>query len=90
MHPVAELKPLNNFSVDGTLIQAWAGHKSFVPKTKSNDDSTPGDGGGSQKNWRGEKRSNAFASCKDKRFTPSSFARQWEKCHLESLPVAIA
>ncbi len=47
-----------HFSVDGTLIQAWAGHKSFVPKTKSDDDSPPEGGGGSQENWRGEKRSN--------------------------------
>jgi transposase len=47
-----------HFSVDGTLIQAWAGHKSFMPKTKPDDDSPPEGGGGSQENWRGEKRSN--------------------------------
>jgi len=28
-----ELLSGEHFSVDGTLIQAWAGHKSFVPKT---------------------------------------------------------
>lgn len=28
-----------HFSVDGTLIQAWAGHKSFVRKDGSDDDS---------------------------------------------------
>ena len=39
-----------HFSVDGTLIQAWAGHKSFVRKDGSND----GDGG----NFKGETRSN--------------------------------
>jgi len=38
-----------HFSVDGTLIQAWAGHKSFVRKDGSDDDS--GD-------FRGRKRSN--------------------------------
>lgn len=27
-----------HFSVDGTLIQAWAGHKSFVRKDDSDDD----------------------------------------------------
>lgn len=32
-----------HFSVDGTLIQAWAGHKSFVPKASSDDDDTPPD-----------------------------------------------
>jgi hypothetical protein len=47
-----------HFSVDGTLIQAWAGHKSFVPKTKSDDDAPRDGGGSSQENWHGEKRSN--------------------------------
>ena len=31
-----------HFSVDGTLIQAWAGHKSFVPKDRKDDDSSDG------------------------------------------------
>ena len=39
-----------HFSVDGTLIQAWAGHKSFVRKDGGGD----GDGG----NFKGETRSN--------------------------------
>jgi transposase len=39
-----------HFSVDGTLIQAWAGHKTFVRKDGRDD----GDGG----NFKGEKRSN--------------------------------
>ncbi|SAL86419.1 transposase, IS4 family protein [Caballeronia arvi] len=47
-----------HFSVDGTLIQAWVGRKSFVPKTKSDDDSLPDDGGSSQEKWYGEKRGN--------------------------------
>ena len=41
-----------HFSVDGTLIQAWAGHKSFVPKD-GDDDDTGGTGG-----FKGKKRSN--------------------------------
>ena len=40
-----------HFSVDGTLIQAWAGHKSFVRKDGKDDD----DGGG---DFRGKSRSN--------------------------------
>jgi len=40
-----------HFSVDGTLIQAWAGHKSFV--RKDGDDDADGTGG-----FKGEKRSN--------------------------------
>jgi len=43
-----------HFSVDGTLIQAWAGHKSFVPK-----DEDPGDGGGTTPgDFKGQRRSN--------------------------------
>jgi transposase len=40
-----------HFSVDGTLIQAWAGHKSFV--RKDGDDDAGGTGG-----FKGERRSN--------------------------------
>ena len=40
-----------HFSVDGTLIQAWAGHKSFV--NKDGDDDAGGEGG-----FKGKKRSN--------------------------------
>jgi len=39
-----------HFSVDGTLIQAWAGHKSFLRKDGSDDE-----GGG---NFKGQPRSN--------------------------------
>ena len=38
-----------HFTVDGTLIQAWASHKSFRRKDGSDDDGT---------NFRGDKRSN--------------------------------
>jgi transposase len=51
---IAEQKDLlsgEHFSVDGTLIQAWAGHKSFVRK---DEDQSNGDGG----NFKGSKRSN--------------------------------
>jgi transposase len=34
-----------HFTVDGTLIEAWAGHKSFVPRRKSKGDDPPGNGG---------------------------------------------
>ncbi len=46
-----------HFSVDGTLIQAWASHKSFVPKAARDDDA---DGGGSSdgSDFRGQPRSN--------------------------------
>ena len=41
-----------HFSVDGTLIKAWASHKSMRRKDGSDDDRPPDD-------WRGEPRSNA-------------------------------
>lgn len=45
-----------HFSVDGTLIQAWASHKSFVKK----DDDEPPAGGGrnAERDFRGEARHN--------------------------------
>ena len=51
-HP--EVKPLlsdEHFSVDGTLIEAWASHKSFRPKDGSGDD----DGGA---DFHGQQRKN--------------------------------
>ncbi len=41
----------DHFSVDGTLLKAWAGHKSVRRKDGSDDDRPPDD-------WHGEKRSN--------------------------------
>jgi transposase len=42
-----------HFSVDGTLIQAWAGHKSFVAKDGSDDDNAGGTG-----SFKGKTRNN--------------------------------
>lgn len=46
-----------HFTVDGTLIDAWASHKSFVRR----DDDTPSSGGGRnvEADFRGQSRSNA-------------------------------
>lgn len=57
---VADRKGLlskEHFSVDGTLIQAWASHKSFVSKDESDE---PPEGGGRNhpSNWHGKRRSN--------------------------------
>lgn len=50
----------DHFLVDGTLIQAWASHKSFTPKSGSDDDD-PGAGPGrnAPADWHGKPRSNA-------------------------------
>jgi transposase len=45
-----------HFSVDGTLIDAWASMKSFRPK--DGDDDPPGPGRNSERDFRGKKRSN--------------------------------
>jgi transposase len=53
----ADLLSTEHFSVDGTLIRAWASHKSFVPK-----DGPPPDKGGSKSNpevdFKRQKRGN--------------------------------
>ncbi len=46
-----------HFSVDGTLIQAWASQKSFRPKGENEDPSSSG-GRNTESNFHGEKRSN--------------------------------
>ena len=53
---VKRLLSHEHFSVDGTLLDAWASMKSFRPKDGSGD---PPDGGRNrEQNFRGEKRSN--------------------------------
>ncbi|MCS3744457.1 hypothetical protein FHX16_006480 [Rhizobium sp. BK661] len=55
---VKRLLSTDHFSVDGTLIEAWAWMKSFKPKDGS--DEPPSDGGGrnAEADFHGEKRSN--------------------------------
>lgn len=53
---VKSLLSSEHFSVDGTLIEAWASMKSFVPKDGSG--KPPGPGGNGERNFHKEKRSN--------------------------------
>src|SRR5271169_3044033 len=55
---VKRLLSSEHFSVDGTLVEAWASIKSFKPK--SNPDDTPPDNGGRNAgvDFHGERRSN--------------------------------
>ena len=49
----------DHFSVDGTLLEAWASHKSFKPKSPENDIGGDGPKGrNSEVGWHGQKRSN--------------------------------
>jgi transposase len=48
-----------HFSVDGTLLEAWAGAKSYQAKEKTGKAEPPDDPGNPSVNFRGEKRCNA-------------------------------
>lgn len=54
---VRRLLSRDHFSVDGTLIDAWASMKSF--RRKDGDDDEPPRGRNAERDFRGEKRSNA-------------------------------
>jgi transposase len=47
----------DHFSVDGTVLEAWASHKSFKPKDRDPTDPPP-PGRNSEQDFHGEKRSN--------------------------------
>src|SRR6201996_7610122 len=67
-----------HFTVDGTLIQAWASHKSFRPKDGSDDDD---DGS----NFRGQKRSNqthASTADSDARLYKKSYGKESKLSYL--------
>jgi transposase len=58
-HPrVRRLLSTDHFSVDGTLIEAWASMKSFKPKDGSDEPPADGDGRNREVDFHGEKRSN--------------------------------
>ncbi|NNG04558.1 MAG: IS5 family transposase [Inquilinus sp.] len=54
---VRALLSQEHFSVDGTLIEAWASMKSFRPKDRP-DDGPPAPGRNAERDFKGEKRSN--------------------------------
>ena len=57
---VKRLLSTDHFSVDGTLIEAWASMKSFKPKAAEGDDDQPPASGGrnAEVDFKGQKRSN--------------------------------
>lgn len=48
----------DHFSVDGTLLEAWASHKSFKPKDDSEPDGNGPKGRNAEVQWHGQQRSN--------------------------------
>ncbi len=55
---VKRLLSSEHFSVDGTLIQAWASMKSFKPKEPPESGGPPGGGRNAPADFKGQKRSN--------------------------------
>ncbi|MGY4566934.1 MULTISPECIES: IS5 family transposase [Bradyrhizobium] len=55
---VTKLLSSDHFSVDGTLIEAWASMKSVKPKDGSGEPPAPGGGRNAEADFHGQKRSN--------------------------------
>jgi transposase len=73
-----------HFSVDGTLIQAWAGQKSFKPKD-GGDAPPPDDPGNPTVNFHGEKRTNtthASTTDPDARLYKKGKGQEAKLCYL--------
>ena len=84
---VRQLLSSEHFSVDGTLIEAWASIKSFVPK---DDNRPPPSGGGrnAERDFHGEKRSNATHSSTtdpDARLFRKGTGKEAKLCHMGHL-----
>jgi transposase len=73
----------DHFSVDGTLIDAWASMKSFRPKDASGE--PPGPGRNSERDFHGEKRSNethASTTDPDARLYKKAEGQAAKLCHI--------
>jgi transposase len=89
---VRTLLSSEHFSVDGTLIEAWASMKSFVPKNDG-DDTPSGQGGGSrgrnaERDFHGEKRRNDTHSSTtdpDARLFRKGAGKEAKLCHMGHL-----
>jgi transposase len=81
-----QVKPLlsdEHFSVDGTLIEAWASMKSFQPRDGSGE--PPADGRNGERDFRGEKRSNethASTTDPDARLYKKARGQAAKLCHM--------
>src|SRR4051795_6196700 len=80
---VTPLLSSEHFSVDGTLIEAWASMKSFRPKDGSG--VPPGPGRNGERDFRGEKRSNethASTTDPDARLFKKAAGQASRLCHM--------
>jgi transposase len=86
---VGKLLSSEHFSVDGTLIEAWASMKSFVPKDGGDPPSGKGIGGrNAERNFHGEKRKNDTHSSTtdpDARLFRKGAGKEAKLCHMGHL-----
>ena len=81
-----QVKPLlsdDHFSVDGTLVEAWASMKSFRPKDGSGE--PPADGRNGERDFHGERRSNethASTTDADARLYKKAEGQASKLCHM--------
>jgi transposase len=81
---VQKLLSSEHFSVDGTLIEAWASMKSLVPKDDADPPRQPG-GRNGERDFRGEKRSNATHASTtdpDARLFRKGQGKEAKLCHM--------
>jgi transposase len=84
---VRRLLSSEHFSVDGTLIEAWASMKSFVPKDGSNPPAS-GTGRNAERDFHGEKRKNGTHSSTtdpDARLFRKGAGKEAKLCHMGHL-----
>jgi transposase len=85
---VGSLLSSEHFSVDGTLIEAWAGMKSFMPKDGGKPPSSGSSGRNAERNFRGEKRTNDTHSSTtdpDARLFRKGVGKEAKLCHMGHL-----
>ena len=89
---VRALLSSEHFSIDGTLIEAWASMKSFVPKDSGSEDSSgsgrSGQGRNAERNFHGEKRKNdthCSTTDPDARLFRKGAGKEAKLCHMGHL-----
>jgi transposase len=85
---VRKLLSNEHFSVDGTLIEAWASMKSFVPKDCGGESGKSGGGRNAERDFHGQKRKNDTHSSTtdpDARLFRKGAGKEAKLCHMGHL-----
>src|SRR6201997_4774385 len=85
---VRQLLSSEHFSVDGTLIEAWASMKSFVPKDGSGEPPAAGGSRNAERDFHGEKRANdthQSITDPDARLFRKGAGKEAKLCHMGHL-----